>query len=132
MPSKANPIFIYLFCFLGPHLRHMEVPRLGVESELELPAYTAAIATKDSSQVCCLHHSSWQFWILNPLREARDQTCILRDTSRVHCCRATVGIPQILYLNGTFKDTCIDYLSHTDSLSVHSLLRAEEGLASAV
>ena len=38
-------LFIYLFiylCFLGPHLRHMEVPRLGAESELQLPAYTAA------------------------------------------------------------------------------------------
>ena len=33
------------FCFvLGLHLRHMEVPRLGVESELQLLAYTA-IAT---------------------------------------------------------------------------------------
>ena len=30
-------IFIYFFClfvFLGPHLRHMEVPRLGVKLEL--------------------------------------------------------------------------------------------------
>ena len=29
-------LFIYLFClfvFLGPHLWHMEVPRLGVESK---------------------------------------------------------------------------------------------------
>ena len=26
-------LFIY-FCFLGPHLRHVEVPRPGVESEL--------------------------------------------------------------------------------------------------
>ena len=30
------------FVFLGPHLRHMEVPRLGVESELQSPAYTTA------------------------------------------------------------------------------------------
>ena len=29
-----------LFVFLGPHLGHMELPRLGVESELQLPAYT--------------------------------------------------------------------------------------------
>ena len=35
-------LFIYLFCFLGLHLRHMEVPRLGVELELHLPAYTTA------------------------------------------------------------------------------------------
>ena len=26
--------FFSLFVFSGPHLRHMEVPRLGVESEL--------------------------------------------------------------------------------------------------
>ena len=34
-----------LFCFLGPHLWHMEVARIGVKSELELPAYTTATAT---------------------------------------------------------------------------------------
>ena len=28
--------------FLGPHPQHMEVPRLGVKSELQLLAYTAA------------------------------------------------------------------------------------------
>ena len=27
-------IYIYFFSFLGPRLRHMEVPRLGIESEL--------------------------------------------------------------------------------------------------
>ena len=35
----------------------MEVPRLGVESELQLPAYTTATATPDPSHVCNLHHS---------------------------------------------------------------------------
>ena len=34
-----------LFFFLGRHLQHMEVPRLGVKSELQLPAYAAATAT---------------------------------------------------------------------------------------
>ena len=33
----------------------MEVPRLGVESELQLLAYTTAIATRDLSYVCDLH-----------------------------------------------------------------------------
>ena len=32
------------FVFLGPHPQHMEVPRLEVESELQLPAYTTANA----------------------------------------------------------------------------------------
>ena len=27
-------LFVCLFVFLGPHPRHMEVPRLGIESEL--------------------------------------------------------------------------------------------------
>ena len=61
----------------------MEVPRLGVESELQLPAYTTATATQDLRRLCDLHHSSWQCWILNPLSEARDGTCILIDPSRV-------------------------------------------------
>ena len=36
----------------------MEVPRLGVESELQLPAYTTASAMQDLSHVCKIHHSS--------------------------------------------------------------------------
>ena len=60
------------FCFLGPHPRHMEAPRLGLESELQLLAYATATATWDPSHVCDLHHSSWQHQIPNLLREARD------------------------------------------------------------
>ena len=69
--------FIFLFCFvlflvfLGPHLRHMQVPRLGVQSELQPLTYSTAIAAPDPSCVCDPHHSSWQHWILNPLSEAR-------------------------------------------------------------
>ena len=51
-------IFNFLcFVFLGLHLRHMEVPSLGVQSELELSAYATATATQDPSRVCILHHS---------------------------------------------------------------------------
>ena len=35
---------MYLLVFLGLHLRHTKVPRLGVESELQPPAYTTATA----------------------------------------------------------------------------------------
>ena len=59
----------------------MAVPRLGVESELQLPTYTTATATRDPSCICDLHHSSWQHWILQPLSEGRGRTCILVDTS---------------------------------------------------
>jgi len=61
----------------------MEVPRLGVQSELQLPAYTTAIAMQDPSRVCDLHYSSRQRQILYPLSEVRDQTRVLMDTSRV-------------------------------------------------
>ena len=60
-------LFVFFFCFLGPHLWHMEVPKLGVEMELQLPAYTTATATQDPSHVWDLHRSSRQHWILNPL-----------------------------------------------------------------
>ena len=81
------------FCFLGPHLWHMEVPRLGVESELQLPVYTTATATWDLSRICSLRHGSWQHRILNWLSEARDWNCILMDPSRVHDHWATKGTP---------------------------------------
>ena len=60
----------------------MEVPRLGIKSELHLAAYTTAIATWDLSRICNPHHSSQQHRILNPLSEARDQIRILMDPSR--------------------------------------------------
>ena len=71
----------------------MEVPRLGVKLKLRLLAYTTATATWEPSQVCDLHHSSWQCWILDPLTEARDQTHILMVTSWIHFCCAMMGIP---------------------------------------
>ena len=46
------------FSFLGLHVQHREVPSLGVKSELQLPAYTTAIALLDLSRICDLHHSS--------------------------------------------------------------------------
>ena len=55
----------------------MEIRRLGIELELQLPAYTTAIATPDLSQICVLCHSFWQHQILNPLSEAGDRTLVL-------------------------------------------------------
>ena len=44
--------------FLQPHLQHMEVPWLGVQLELQLPAYTTATATQGPSCICDLHHTA--------------------------------------------------------------------------
>ena len=65
--SCFPPLFFFLFpffVFLGPHLQHMEVPRLGVELELQLLAYTTATAKPDPSHICNIHHGSGQCWIL--------------------------------------------------------------------
>ena len=87
----------------------MDVPRLGVESELWLPAYTTATATQDLSRVCHLHHSSWQRWVFNPLNEARDQTSILMDTSWIcfHC--TTTGTPTSIDFNPIAKKDSAEY-----------------------
>ena len=61
-------------------LQHIEVPRLGVELELQLPAYTTAT---DLSCVCNPHHRSQQSQIINLLSKPRDQIHILMGTSRV-------------------------------------------------
>ena len=52
----------------------MEIPRLEVKLELQLPAYATATAMWDPSHICDLHHSSQQCWIPDPLSKARDQT----------------------------------------------------------
>ena len=68
------------FAFLGTDLQYMDIPRLGVKSELQLPAYNAtATVMQDPSHVCQLQHSSQQCQILNPLSEAGGQTHLLMD-----------------------------------------------------
>ena len=59
----------------------MEVPRPGLELELQLLAYAAATATQYPCLICDLYHSSRQCQILNPLNKAKDGTHILMDTS---------------------------------------------------
>ena len=63
---------VFLFIFIFFFKATMEVPRLGVESGLQLLAYTTARATWDPSRVCDLHHSSQQRWVLNSASKARD------------------------------------------------------------
>ena len=85
--------FSFIFCFLRLFLQYMEVPRLGVKLELQLLAYTTTTAMQDLSCICELHHSSGQHQIPDPLSKARDQTCILMDTSWIHFCCATMETP---------------------------------------
>lgn len=59
--------FFLLFSFYCHTCQHVEVPGLGVKSELQLQAYTTVEATPDPSHLCDPHHSLQQHQILNPL-----------------------------------------------------------------
>jgi len=83
----------------------MDVARLGVKSELQLPVYARATATQDPSHVFDLHHSSWQRQILNPLSRARDQPCILVDPSQVCYRKVTKGSPNSHFLKALMGQT---------------------------
>ena len=89
-------VFVFVFCFLGLHPWHMKVPRLGVELELQLLAYTTATAKPDLSLVYNLHHSSRQCQILNPLSEATDQTCNLTAPRWIRFCCTMTGTTRSL------------------------------------
>ena len=43
--EQYNLPFFFFFAFLGPHMWHMKIPRLGVHLELQLPGYATATAT---------------------------------------------------------------------------------------
>ena len=73
--------FFLFFFFKWLHLPYMEVPRLGIESELQLQAYTTATATLDPCCIGNLQCSLGQCQILNPLSKARDQTRFFMETT---------------------------------------------------
>ena len=67
-------VTFFFFFNLWSQLWHMEVPRLGTQSEPQLPTYATATEMPDPSLVYDLHYSSEQRWILNPLSGTWDQT----------------------------------------------------------
>ena len=118
--SKPQGLLLFFcFFFLGPHLRHTEVPRLGVQSELQLPACTTATAMPDPSCICDLHHSLWQHQILNPLSEVRDRTPNLMVSSRIPFRCAMTGTPSIVsYLTERSGTLSMTWLGGSIWLSV--------------
>ena len=62
--TKEDMNITLFFVFLGLHSWHIEVPRLRVESKLQLPACATATATWGANHICNVYHSSWQHWIL--------------------------------------------------------------------
>ena len=96
-------ISLFIFCFFGggPHLQHMEVPRLGVELEPQLLAYTTVTALWAPNHVCDLHHGSWQCQSLTHWARPGIQPASLWMLIRFVNHRATTGTPKILI--GTIK-----------------------------
>ena len=101
-----------LLSILGPHPWHMEVPRLGVESELLLLAYTTVTAMQDPGCTCDPHHSSQQSQILNPQSKARAEPTTSRILVRFVNDWATMGTPMELltkpYLVYPLRTQCWD------------------------
>ena len=87
-------LYLFTYCFLGPHLWHMKVPRSGVKSELHLTCATAT-ATPDLRHICDLCCSSRQHQILNhwgkPGMEPESSWILVRFVTPW----ATMGTPRV-------------------------------------
>ena len=109
-------VCLFVCLFLLFRVTHIwKFPDLGSNQSCSSATVTA---TLDLSCIYDLHHSSQQCWIPEPLSEARDQTCILRDTSWIHFPCATTAIPVLFY----FFDVKVNGIVSLISLSDLSLL----------
>ena len=91
-------IYLFIFCFF---FRATPKAYGSFQTRGQIRATAAClhhITIQDPSHVCNLHHSSQQRQILNPLREARDQTHNLLVPSLIsfHC--TTIGTLIIFHL----------------------------------
>ena len=109
-------------------MQHVEIPRLGIQLDLNLLGYSTAIAMPDPSCVCSLHLSSQQYQILNSLSGARDQTLILMDTSQVITSESLQELPKLFFERFlTFEEkkfliTIVCYYENFLSLRLKSFL----------
>ena len=94
MTISHTDIYMFIFCFLGLHPSHVEVPRLEVESELQVPAYAIATAAQDPSHVCDLTATLWSLthWA-RPGMEHTSSWILVRFIT----CWATMGTPHICF-----------------------------------
>ena len=83
-------VFWFFFFFLWAAPAVWKFPGEGLNWSW---TYTTTTEMQDPSRVCELHCSSQQHQILNPLRESRDWTHFLMDTSWVRYPWATTGTP---------------------------------------
>ena len=80
MASLSGRLFV-CFCFLGLHLWHVEVPRRGVELEMQLLAYTTAHSNA----------RSWTHWTRPGIRPTSSRILV-----RFITCWATMWTPRFV------------------------------------
>ena len=99
-PLSYSFLNLSLFFFLGLFPKHEDVPRLGVESELQLLASITAPATWDPSHICSLHHSWWQWRSLTQRAKPG-----IKPTSSWILVRfdSTTGIPCFVFCTDSFN-----------------------------
>ena len=74
-------LFLFFFSFQGHTRSIWRFPEEGLNQS------TGLLHSNQGSELLLRPTpSSWQCQILNPLSKARDQTCILMDTSQIHFC----------------------------------------------
>ena len=89
--------FFLFFSFLGPHPWHMEVPRLGGKSELQLPAYTTALpyqiwAASANNAAACGNTGSLTHWA-RPENEPASLWILVEFLTHW----ATTGTPEFIF-----------------------------------
>ena len=87
-PSDLKGLFFFLRAMPEAYGRSQARGQIG-------PAAAGLYHSHSNTRSDCdLQQSSRQRRILNPLSRVRDRTLVLVDTSQVHFCCATTGIPQ--------------------------------------
>ena len=90
---QTHYTFCFVFYLFWLHLWHIEVPRLGVEFELQLLAYTTATAVPDLSRIWDLHLQ------LTAVPQVRSWIKPTSSWILIHVCYcwATAGTPYMLF-----------------------------------
>ena len=96
---------LFYFTFFRAQVQHIEVPRLGVELELQLLAYPTATAMWDPSLISNLHHSLWNAGSLTHWARPGIKPASSWRLSQVRYCWGTTGTPHYswyIYLSDHF------------------------------
>ena len=93
-PSSSHPLETFLFfCLFGATSTAHGGSQARDPIRAVVMAYATAIEMQDPSHICNLHHSSQKRWLLNPLIEVGDRTCVLMDAIQTCFPWAGTGTP---------------------------------------